>query len=96
MNMGFDPEVPAGYQDADIEMQELADAANEETAAKDWQTRSAKLDERLGEIVNRSNRGKLSEEDLAVIDLAADLIHGLDNSTVAAGWESIKQYWKNI
>lgn len=26
---GFDPEVPAGYQDADIEMLELAQAANE-------------------------------------------------------------------
>ena len=25
---GFDPEVPAGYQDADIEMAEAADAAN--------------------------------------------------------------------
>jgi DnaJ-class molecular chaperone len=25
---GFDPEVPAGYQDADIEMAELADRAN--------------------------------------------------------------------
>jgi len=25
---GFDPEVPAGYQDADIEMLELAEAAD--------------------------------------------------------------------
>lgn len=29
MSFGFDPEVPAGYQDADIEMMELAEAANE-------------------------------------------------------------------
>ncbi len=27
---GFDPEVPAGYQDADIEMAELAAQADEE------------------------------------------------------------------
>jgi len=28
MSMSFDPEVPAGYQDADIEMRELAEAAD--------------------------------------------------------------------
>lgn len=27
---GYDPEVPAGYQDADIEMLEMRDAANEQ------------------------------------------------------------------
>ena len=31
---GFDPEVPAGYQDADIEMAELAAAADEESAKR--------------------------------------------------------------
>ena len=29
MSLGFDPEVPAGYQDADIEMRELAEAADD-------------------------------------------------------------------
>lgn len=29
MSLGFDPEVPAGYQDADIEMAEMAAAADE-------------------------------------------------------------------
>lgn len=29
MSLGFDPEVPAGYQDADIEMRELEARANE-------------------------------------------------------------------
>lgn len=28
MSMNFDPEIPAGYQDADIEMMELAEAAD--------------------------------------------------------------------
>jgi len=28
IGMNFDPEVPAGFQDADIEMLELAEAAN--------------------------------------------------------------------
>ncbi len=27
---GFDPEVPAGYQDADIEMLEMREAANDQ------------------------------------------------------------------
>lgn len=28
MSFGFDPEVPAGFQDADIELRELEDQAN--------------------------------------------------------------------
>jgi len=32
MSFGFDPEVPAGFQDADIEMAELREAANEAEA----------------------------------------------------------------
>ena len=30
MSFGFDPEVPAGYQDADIEMAEMREIANEQ------------------------------------------------------------------
>lgn len=32
MSFGYDPEVPAGYQDADIEMAELAALADEQAA----------------------------------------------------------------
>lgn len=32
MTFGYDPEVPAGYQDADIEMREYEDIANEAMA----------------------------------------------------------------
>lgn len=43
---GFDPEVPAGFQDADIEMLELAEAADELAALCDsgnheWHTNLA-------------------------------------------------------
>lgn len=30
MSLGYDPELPAGYQDADIEMLELAERANQD------------------------------------------------------------------
>ena len=43
---GFDPEVPAGYQDADIEMAELREAANRMCQACDstgWITDSMSL-----------------------------------------------------
>lgn len=38
INMWHDPEVPAGYQDADIEMAELREAAleAEKNATQDW------------------------------------------------------------
>lgn len=44
MSLGWDPEVPAGYQDADIEMMELRERAN------DYERFATQLVTQLGEV----------------------------------------------
>ena len=46
MSFGFDPEVPAGYQDADIEMAEMREAANEEyEKERAWKRQQQRIEE---------------------------------------------------
>jgi len=57
MSFGHDPEVPAGYQDADIEMLEMREAANEarerEETHKEWEREATSLDEQdLNELIS--------------------------------------------
>lgn len=41
IGMGHDPEVPAGFQDADIEMAEMREAADEQERRTRYETREA-------------------------------------------------------
>jgi len=60
MSFGYDPEVPAGYQDADIEMAEMREAAiqeadevrDREEEHKKWEREATSLDEQdLDELI---------------------------------------------
>lgn len=61
-----------------------------------WQNHALTLSERLGSIVNRTVVN-LSDEDLAVIDLAAGLIADVVTSEqVSTEWGFIEKYWPYV